>query len=367
MPSTTELISRVFNRPTAPFFEGWVLEEIESILSQNRVPYFYDSSRNLIAGAANPRQLKKARVGFIAHTDHPGFHVQKSLGKNRYRALWYGGAPFKQMVGAKVAIYHPLQPDCKAAGIISRFKHQTYTREGMDFEIKTRHPLPCVEGSFGAFDFPAVNLKKTLVHTRVADDLAGVVIILGLLIDLKKHLHKSNVVGIFTRAEEVGYVGCWSLLQSKILPKNINLVSLEASRALPGAEIGKGPVMRIGDASTIFTSDLSILLWETAKAAKVPFQRRLMDGGSCEATAANLFGYKTTGVSVPLGNYHNQGPKGPKPEVVDIRDVDNARKICALFAKKFLKPVKSPHKMRFAFLQKNYKTLLPLLNQRITI
>ncbi len=364
---TIDLIDEVFHQPTAPFFEGWVLQKIEDILIRHKIPFFFDRAHNLIAGVSNEKELKKARIGFIAHTDHPGFHIQKSLGRNRYSALWYGGAPFKQMKNAKLAIYHPLLPGIKNSGVISKFKHQTYTREGMDFEIKTKKPLPFVHGSFGAFDFPALSLKKNLIRTRVADDLTGVAIILGMLIDLKLFLKKSNIVGLFTRAEEVGYVGCWSLLDSKKLSKDIRLVSLEASRTLPGAEIGKGPVLRIGDASTIFDSELSIALWETAQKSKVSFQRRIMDGGSCEATAANLFGYRVTGIAVPLGNYHNQGASGPAPEIVDLRDIDSARKICTLFAKHFLKPLKSTHQLRFARLQKNYKTLLPLLHQRITI
>jgi putative aminopeptidase FrvX len=362
---TADLVKEIFNEPTAPFCEGWVLGKIESILRKNKIPFFYDSSRNLIAGVKNQKELKKARVGFIAHTDHPGFHVSKQISKNRYQALWYGGAPFKQMKNARLAIYHPLHPGIKYAGKISKFKHQTYTREGMDFEFTTKDPLVFFKGAFGAFDFPALEMKKNLIHTRVADDLTGVVIILGLLLDLKNHLKKSSIVGLFTRAEEVGYVGCWALLKSKILPRSINLVSLEASRTLPLAEIGKGPVLRLGDASTIFSSDLSIAFWEVAKKSKLPFQRRIMDGGSCEATAANLFGYNVTGLAVPLGNYHNQGPKGPAPEIVSMSDVDNGRKLCKLFAQEFLKPMKTNTEKRFKFLQKNFKSLLPLLNQRV--
>ncbi len=304
-------------------------------------------------------------MGFIAHTDHPGFHIEKKIGKNLYKALWYGGAPFKKMKGAAVAIYHPFFPKEKCTGIISEFKSKNYTREGMTFTIKTKKELPLPKGSFGAFDFPALEKKDDLIYTRVADDLTGVVIILGLLIDLKKQLSKNKVVGIFTRAEEVGWVGCWAILQAKLLSKDISLVSLEASKALPLAEIGKGPVLRIGDRATIFDSDLSMMLWDVAKNSKVPFQRRVMDGGSCEASAANLFGYKTTGISIPLGNYHNEGPNGPAAEFVSLKDVDNARKIAKIFAQQFLKPLKSNRKIRFASAQKNFKTLLPLLNQRI--
>ena len=37
-------------------------------------------------------------------------------------------------------------------------------------------------------------------------------------------------------------------------------------------------------------------------------QRQLMSGGVCEASAFALYGYKTTGLAFPLGNYHNGAP-----------------------------------------------------------
>ncbi|OQW48578.1 MAG: hypothetical protein A4S09_04050 [Proteobacteria bacterium SG_bin7] len=362
---TASLVHEIFHEPTAPFCEGWVLGRIESILIQHKIPFFYDDARNLIAGVKSKSALKKVRVGFIAHADHPGFHIEKKVGKNKYKALWYGGAPFKKMKGAEIAIYHPFLPKEKHRGIISKFKYKTYLREGIPFEIKTEKELPLVKGCFGAFDFPALEKKGDLIYTRVADDLTGVVIILGLLIDLKKKLSKNKIAGVFTRAEEVGWVGCWAILQAKLFSKDISLVSLEASKTLPLAEIGKGPVLRIGDRATIFDSDLSIALWDVARNSKVPFQRRVMDGGSCEASAANLFGYKTTGISIPLGNYHNEGPSGPAPEFVSLKDVDRARKIAKLFAQIFFHPLKANREVRFKSAQKNFKTLLPLLNQRI--
>jgi endoglucanase len=35
------------------------------------------------------------------------------------------------------------------------------------------------------------------------------------------------------------------------------------------------------------------------------YQRKLMDGGSCESTAFCAYGYLATGICLALGNYHN--------------------------------------------------------------
>jgi endoglucanase len=66
-------------------------------------------------------------------------------------------------------------------------------------------------------------------------------------------------------------------------------------------------------------------------------QRRVMDGGACEATAAITYGLPAIGLSVPLGNYHNEGfeggpgcraPRGPAPEFVHLDDVEGLLKLC---------------------------------------
>jgi endoglucanase len=55
------------------------------------------------------------------------------------------------------------------------------------------------------------------------------------------------------------------------------------------------------------------------------FQRRLMDGGTCEATAFCAAGYRAGGLALPLGNYHNMqgldgGPAGIGAEHILVSD-----------------------------------------------
>jgi hypothetical protein len=53
----------------------------------------------------------------------------------------------------------------------------------------------------------------------------------------------------------------------------------------------------------------------------VKVQRQLMSGGMCEASAAVMLGYRATGLALPLGNYHNQGPESTlAPETIRATD-----------------------------------------------
>jgi putative aminopeptidase FrvX len=299
----------------------------------------------------------------LAHTDHPGFHIVKSIGKKKYSAAWFGGAPFKTMKGAPVRIYNPDNIEESVQGKIAKFPMPTTHREGIPFEIDFKNEVKLSNRHFGAFDFPGCEFKGDRITTRAADDLAGVVIALGALID--QPLTRPLSFAVFTRAEEVGFIGCLKLLKDSVITKDMWTVSLEASRALPMAEITKGPVLRLGDRSSVFDSDFSVLFWKVAmklqeKNKAFKYQRRLMDGGSCEATALCLYDIPTTGLAVPLLNYHNQGEKKPAPEKISLRDVEYGRLVCGALLENFetMKPNRMDMKEN---LLKNFSQLEGLL------
>jgi putative aminopeptidase FrvX len=361
---TKNLVQEIFSQPTAPFREGWVLQKIIQILENAKVPFFEDDFGNIIAGCKNAAQAKKAKMAFMAHTDHPGFHVNSQKGRS-VEAVWFGGAPFKTMKGAKVRIHNPMAPGQSTTGRISFVSQVISRHEGIQIRIRLDKNAEVNNACFGAFDFPGVKFKGDRVITRAADDLAGVVIALGTVIDTK---HRGRAIAVLTRAEEVGFIGCLAILEKKILNPKTAIVSLEASKTLDGAFIGEGPVLRLGDRTTLFHTDLSNQMWGIAQAmakekgSKFVFQRRIMDGGSCEATALGIYGFVTSGMSVPLGNYHNQGPHGPGPEMVSLKDIERARAFCTRLVEQYGSSGQWTRKYQSA-LEKELKHLKPKLRR----
>jgi putative aminopeptidase FrvX len=57
----------------------------------------------------------------------------------------------------------------------------------------------------------------------------------------------------------------------------------------------------------VFDHELSNRLSDAATRAGIVHQRKLMDGGGCEATAFGTYGYEATGLCLALGNWHNRG------------------------------------------------------------
>ena len=130
-------------------------------------------------------------------------------------------------------------------------------------------------------------------------------------------------MGLLTRAEEVGLLGALEAARLGTVPQDALVLSLECSKALADAPQGDGVVIRVGDRATIFDPALTAALVERAGAVDgLTWQRKLMDGGVCEASAFGAAGWRTSGLAVPLANYHNAADDGSgvAPESVLTED-----------------------------------------------
>lgn len=185
------------------------------------------------------------------------------------------------------------------------------------------------KGDFGTWGLVPFRQRGEMVYTKGADDLVGCAVILCALRELKQRGVQRSVRGFFTRAEEQGFIGTLGMIRGGSVPPSCKIVSVETSKALPGVVLGGGPVIRLGDRSSMFHHGMVIFMDHIARELKngepgFAYQRRVMDGGTCEATPYQLKGYVSGGIAVPLHNYHNQGKKRIGAEGVHLRDVEGA-------------------------------------------
>jgi len=183
------------------------------------------------------------------------------------------------------------------------------------------------------WDLPEVVVAGDRLYSRACDDLVGCSAIVGMLGSLEESRSLASALGIFTRAEEVGFIGAIELVKAGRLDPDLTVISLETSAERPPARMGAGPIIRVGDRTSIFDSDVTAFLVETAKSRQLTYQRCLMDGGTCEATAFQLYGYRSAALSIALGNYHNCTPDSRiDAEYVDIRDLEGLIDLCVAIA-----------------------------------
>ena len=102
------------------------------------------------------------------------------------------------------------------------------------------------------------------MHARACDDLAGAAAALCAL-DRLAAAEVGHFAVLLTRAEEVGFVGAIAACELKTLPAGARVLSIECSRQSADAPVGGGPIVRVGDASSVFTSDLTNLVAERPK------------------------------------------------------------------------------------------------------
>lgn len=288
-------IQNLLSQPTAPFHEDAVCRAIRQMLQEcPSVRIEQDDFGNLIA--TYQRGDAKPRWAFAAHMDHPGW--VRSSG-----AMEAEGEPWQFLGGVPKDYLAPKPPR-------------------VEF------------GAFAMWDLPAFELKEGKIYSRACDDLIGCAAIVAMFKELERTAAECCCMGLFTRAEEVGFVGAMRLAMAGRLAKDVAIISLETSAERPPAKMGDGVIVRVGDKASIFDPAITAELVAAASAEKLPFQRCLMPGGTCEATAYALYGYQCGALCVALGNYHNCGPETRiAPEYVALADVEGLAALCVTLAR----------------------------------
>jgi endoglucanase len=352
---TINLVQQVLSIPTMSFHEEGVATFVKWYALGIGLGIREDSYGNLLVYNGD----KPKGPIFTAHMDHPGFEVVSTNGRKAHVILW-GKVEPKLFSGANVVVYSKSGAQKSKVGSVVRGKKI----EGRPlFNMTTKEPL--TKGDFGHFDLPAVRMQGGKIYTRAADNLMGVAAILDMFTRIKRS--KAKAIGLFTRGEEVGFLGAFGAIESGLIPKGTPMVVLECSSARHAkVEIGDGPVIRVGDWQSSYDPgidrwihDAALVLTKKDK-KEFQFQRELLTGGRCEACVYVAEGYRTGGIALPLGNYHNQGPKGPAPEYVAVKDYENMVKLMGELAKSNL-PQKNFLSKRVEPIRKNYKKLKPRL------
>ncbi len=320
------ILRDVLHLPTAPFAEHAVVDYIHDFIAQrSMVNSKVDKVGNILVHYKRGAKRVRRPVCFAAHLDHPGFRAVKMTDDKTLKAEWHGGVAAKYFDSNRIK-FHSGGDWIK--GRINNVK----TRKGRRGQpvvdtVTVNVKEPVHPGTPGMWDFPDPVIKKGCIHARACDDLAGASAMLASIDDLVRRKVNGEAYFLFTRAEEVGFIGAMAACKMGTIPKKCVVVAIETSSQRTNARIGDGPILRVGDKSTTFTSNATAFCASVAddlgkKDRSFHYQRRLMDGGTCESSAYCHLGYDATGICIALGNYHNVNDNGKKlsPEYVSLDD-----------------------------------------------
>ena len=285
-------LAELANLPTAPGLEHMVVDWVTRwVARRDDLELDRDLGGNVFVTQRGHSRVPPVLA--VAHMDHPAFVLLDGDGHFEFR----GGVDAPYFTDAEIVLVS--RTDGPSGRVI---EYDPETGSGRAEFLGEVAP-----DDIAMWRFDDTSQKAGRFRAPACDDLAGVAAALAAL-DRARGVPGLRHFGVMlTRAEEVGLIGAIHAAKEGTIQEGSRLLSIETSRELPNAPIGDGPIIRIGDRATVFDHDLSNRLCDAARRAGIAHQRKLMDGGGCEATAFGAYGYRATGLCLALGNWHNRG------------------------------------------------------------
>ncbi|MEX0744555.1 MAG: M20/M25/M40 family metallo-hydrolase [Phycisphaeraceae bacterium] len=296
--------------PTAAGREGRVVAWVEAWAQRHggKVALRRDRYGNVsITRKGGPRSPRP--IIFAAHMDHPAFVVTQAVHEaHELQAEFRGGVASSYFDDAPVMLHGEGEP--ARPGRVTALKEA----EGRDKRATLRfvEPVTAEAGDVVTWAVPSARIEHDRLYAPACDDLAGVAAALAGFEEaaLSRKRLDADVRVLLTRAEEVGFIGAMGACRSRIMPQGSRIVALEMSKSFAESPVGGGPIVRVGDRTSTFDPDLTYRVGKlaeqlAARDEQFRWQRKLMPGGTCEASAYQALGYIATCVCLPLGRYHN--------------------------------------------------------------
>ena len=254
-----DFLARLGAQPAVAYHEGGVSSVVQAILQEIGVASDVDAFGNILARLPGTSP-DVPPLAIVAHMDHPGFELTERHG-DAFIADALGGIPassFAAGVRLKVLLSGGRRVEAVTAGPYGEDAERKALVRVSDDSVAAELPLPAP----AVFDLVDFELDGEYICMRAADDLAGCASALAAMARLSRSDYRpdGDVLALFTRAEEVGLVGARLAAEARLLPPATLIISAESSRTLPGAEQGRGPVIRVGDAGSTFDAEAESVL-----------------------------------------------------------------------------------------------------------
>jgi endoglucanase len=270
------------------------------------------------AGTSGGRSLY-----ITAHLDHPAFVVERVLAPSTLQLSFRGGVMEEYFADARV-VAHDARDGTHAGRLAGQVADQPGPFKHYYCELAEASDTLTV-GDVAVWDVGPATIRDNQMHTLACDDLSAVgamMAMVDVLDAMPGDALTQDVRLLFTRAEEIGFIGAIAAVREGTMPKDARVIALENSRSFAESPIHGGPIVRVGDRMSVFSPTLTDAIAKRAeeiaggpstvtaaqKLGELPkwkWQRKLMAGGACEASVYFSAGYEATCVCLPLGNYHN--------------------------------------------------------------
>jgi len=296
-----------------------------------------DAAGNLIVAMGPERDT----VVFMAHLDEVGWDVASIAPDGMVTLRTRGGAIASAWEGQPALLQLPqgardassLLPGIFVTRARARIKRpdQMVAWFGMDSAALIARGVRV--GSGVTAHKEAVRIGATRFTGRAMDDRAGSLALLQALATVNPASLQRRVLFVWSTAEEVGLLGA-AAMAARLGPsvKRVHSIDTFVSSDTPlesphfaFAPLGRGPVLRGIENSSLVPADARALVMEVARAAGIPLQLGLTQGGT-DGTAFTYYGAPNVPLSWPGRYSHTPG------EVLDLRDLEHLGALVAALA-----------------------------------
>ncbi len=282
---------------------------------------------------------KGRKIMFCAHLDVVGFMAKSVDERGFVNFVKIGGASPFAVINAKVRFKNGVRGIIRPRELSETVKRSpdalTYDDLYIDIGARSFESASKLVGAGDVcvFDGKPEKLSKSAVMTPYADDLLGCALLLDVMKGCKGS--KNDLYFVFTVQEEVGCRGA-AVAAERIKPDiavNCDVACAgddpKSKKSNNGLCLGKGPAVKLYDASVIPQSGLSGLLFKIAALSEIPCQKEISERIGTDASSIQLSGAGVcvAGVSVPIRNLHTP------VETFDENDASGAARLLSAFAR----------------------------------
>lgn len=325
--SLQNIFYNILSQPTAPSKESWIKSKCKTFCIQNNINFFDDSFGNLWLNASSVTDINSKKYIFVAHMDHPGIVIEKSM-NNQAIGSWYGGSP-QSVKSLPVTLFSDSKQKIKKEG---RIIAETLKDNNVNKVLIQLSENVDVTG-YGACISTLENGYEIRNHFIVGERLDDLISVCALLEILKNN---GNFAVMLTREEEIGLLGAVFDASQQFISKDVIIVSIDVTEPIHSeTPLGKGMIIRYGDNQTALGYPLIHNLEEIARSHKdIKWQVLGTSEGVAELTSFAKYGYRVGALGIPVLNMHNKSINGDfAREVACLHDLENLTKFLSYLIK----------------------------------
>ncbi len=312
---------------------------IAAVLKEMAAPYVDEIKTDAMGNLICHKKGKGKRVMLCAHMDAIGFIVTGVDDRGFLSISNLGWHDPAEIINTRIVFESGLQGIIRAKEAAKTLSGSWTAVKMADLYVdigatgrKEAEKLVKV-GDTAVFEGAPKAIGGHRIMGPYADDLIGCVVLLLAMEQLEESPY--DVYFVFSTQEEVGCRGAQTAALG-IKPELAIACDVCGSDDTPLEDkvnrvifLGRGPAIKIKDASVICSPALNEKLRKAAKKSELTWQNEIMIGGGTDTCSMQMSGpdVAATCVSIPTRNIHSPG------EIYDWRDVEQAGALLAAFLK----------------------------------